>query len=134
MRRSLSVAIATVACAACGRGSSANDTPSTSASGAATSLAASTSGNATSARRAKSASVQLNGRPIGVFSLTKGETKIVNARMPTASILRGNNELTLKFNGGPRGGHDPLAEIDWIRVGPNDGDAPYSAPTRSDAL
>jgi arylsulfatase A-like enzyme len=40
----------------------------------------------------------------------------------------------LRFNGGSKQQHDALAELDWIRVGPNDGDAPYSAPTRSDAL
>lgn len=83
---------------------------------------------------AKSASVYLNGRPLGVLPLAKNETKVVATRVPAATILRGTNELLLRFNGVPRGATDPLAEIDWIRVGPNDGDAPYAAPTRLDAL
>ncbi len=83
---------------------------------------------------AKSASVYLNGKPIGSLSLKKGETTIVSARAPSTFIARGTNELLLRFNGGSRTQHDQLAEIDWIRVGPNDGDAPYSAPTRSDAV
>ena len=82
---------------------------------------------------ARSASVYLNGKPIGTLSFTKGETTISAARAQGV-IARGTNELLLRFNGGSRSQHDPLAEIDWIRVGPNDGDAPYSAPTRSDAI
>jgi arylsulfatase A-like enzyme len=82
---------------------------------------------------ARSASVYLNGKPIGALSLSKGETSLVAARAQGV-VARGTNELLLRFNGGPRTPHDDLAEIDWIRVGPNDGDAPYSAPTRSDAI
>ena len=65
---------------------------------------------------AKSASVYLNGRPLGSLALTKGETRIASVRMPTASILRGQNDLLLRFNGGSRTTHDALAEIDWVRV------------------
>lgn len=83
---------------------------------------------------AKSASVYLNQRPIGTLSFTKGETTITSTRLQQAVIQRGQNDLLLRFNGGSKQPHDALAEIDWIRVGPNDGDAPYSAPTRGDAL
>ena len=82
---------------------------------------------------ARSISVYLNGKPIGALSLSKGETTIVAARAQGV-VMRGTNELLLRFNGGPRSSSDDLAEIDWIRVGPNDGDAPYSAPTRNDAI
>jgi arylsulfatase A-like enzyme len=82
---------------------------------------------------AKSASVYLNGKPVGALSFTKGEIGVASIRAP-GSINRGTNELMLRFNGGPRSSHDQLVELDWIRVGPNDGDAPYSAPTRSDAV
>lgn len=86
---------------------------------------------------AKSASVYLNGKAIGVLPLTKGETKIVSAHATGATLARGANELLLRFTGGGRttkDSRDNLAELDWIRVGPTDGDAPYSAPTRTDAL
>lgn len=83
---------------------------------------------------AKSASVYLNQKPVGTLSFTKGETAIVSTRIQQAVIQRGQNELLLRFNGGSKQQHDTLAEIDWIRVGPNDGDAPYSAPTRADAI
>ena len=83
---------------------------------------------------AKSLSVYLNGKALGVLPLTKGEAKVVAVRAPSATITRGANELLLRVAGGARATRDNLAEIDWIRVGPIDGDAPYSAPTRSDAL
>jgi len=82
---------------------------------------------------ARNISVYLNGKPFGTLPLTKGETKVVSAKAQ-ATITRGANELLLRFNGGPKATHDLLAEVDWIRVGPNDGDAPYAAPTRSDAI
>jgi hypothetical protein len=82
---------------------------------------------------ARSASVYLNGKPFGTLPLTKGETSVASAK-GQASVGRGTNELLLRFNGGPKAAHDLVAEIDWIRVGAYDGDAPYSAPTRADAI
>ncbi len=82
---------------------------------------------------AKSAHVFLNGKQIGTLTFAKGETKIVSTRGP-ATIVRGTNELLLRFTGGTRTTHDQMAEIDWIRVGPNDGEAPYAAPVRGDVI
>ncbi len=83
---------------------------------------------------AKSASVYLNGKPVGVLPLVKGEAKVVSAHATNATLAHGANELLVRLNGGARATRDSLAEIDWIRVGPADGEAPYSAPTRGDAL
>ncbi|AKU97556.1 hypothetical protein AKJ09_04220 [Labilithrix luteola] len=83
---------------------------------------------------AKSASIFLNGKPLGVLPLTKGETKTVSARAASVPLLRGANELLVRLNGGGKGVHDELAEIDWIRVGPIDDDTAYAAPTRNDAI
>jgi arylsulfatase A-like enzyme len=83
---------------------------------------------------ARSASLYLNGKPIGVLPLVKGEAKVVSVHAANASIARGANELLVRLVGGAKATRDNLAEIDWIRVGPSDGDAPYSAPTRNDAL
>ena len=83
---------------------------------------------------AKNVSVYLNGKPLGALSVAKGEAKVVSVRGAGASIQRGANELLLRVAGGTKASHDQLVEIDWLRVGPADGDAPYAAPTRSDAL
>lgn len=82
---------------------------------------------------ARSVSVYLNGKPIGALPLRKGETTLPSARAQ-AVVLKGTNELLLRFNGGPRGTVEPFGEIDWIRVGPQDSEGPYSAPTRNDAI
>lgn len=85
---------------------------------------------------AKSASVYLNGKPVGQLTFSRNETAVLTAHAPTTSILKGANELVLRFNGGAKAAKDVLAEIDWIRVGPNDpeGTAPFAAPTRSDVV
>ena len=83
---------------------------------------------------ARSASLYLNGKPIGVLPLVKGEAKVVSVHAANASMVRGANELLIRLVGGARATRDNLAEFDWIRVGTPDGDAPYSAPTRNDAL
>lgn len=83
---------------------------------------------------AKSLSVYLNGKAIGILPLAKGEANVVSVHTASASVARGTNELLLRVVGGARATRDNLAEIDWIRVGPPDGDAPYAAPTRADAL
>ena len=83
---------------------------------------------------AKSLSVYLNGKPVGALPLARGEAKVVSIRGAGASIVRGTNELSFRAGTVPKANRDALAEIDWVRVGPYDGDAPYSAPTRSDAL
>jgi arylsulfatase A-like enzyme len=82
---------------------------------------------------ARSATAYLNGKPIGTLPFTKGEAAVVSARAQGV-VARGDNDLLLRFNGGSRQQHDQLAEIDWVRVGPSDGDAPYAAPTRLDAI
>ncbi|MBX3186159.1 MAG: sulfatase-like hydrolase/transferase [Labilithrix sp.] len=83
---------------------------------------------------AKSASVYLNGKALGTLPLVKDEAKVVSVRATGIPILKGANELLVRLNGGARASRDHLAEIDWIRVGPVDGDAAYAAPTRADAL
>lgn len=83
---------------------------------------------------AKNLSVYLNGKPVGPLPLVRGEARVVSVRASAAAILKGTNELSFRAGTVPKGNRDQLAEIDWVRVGPYDGDAPYSAPTRSDAI
>lgn len=83
---------------------------------------------------AKSATVYLNGKAIGTWALAKGEAKVVSAHSSVASIASGSNQLMLRFNGIPKGStNDAIAEIDWIRVGPQT-EPSYAATTRADAI
>lgn len=87
---------------------------------------------------ARNVSVFFDGKPVATFAAsrkeTRGEITVVSARAPNATILRGSNELSLRVPIGARAPRDEQVEIDWIRVGSFDGDAPYAAPTRADAL
>ncbi len=83
---------------------------------------------------ARSISVSLDGKSLGQLALTRNETKIVELRSPTTILEPGAHELSLRFHGGARPGTDTLGDIDWVRIGPHDGDAPYAAPTRRGAL
>ncbi len=81
----------------------------------------------------KALSVVLDQKPIGQLALAHAEVKVseLKSAMP---LEAGAHKLELRFVGGGKSNPDGLGEIDWIRVGPYDGDAAYAAPTRRDAL
>jgi arylsulfatase A-like enzyme len=82
---------------------------------------------------AKTASISVNGKPAGVWQLTRDEVTIVTARANQKVLASGDNEIAIHFTGIPKtAGGEPLAEIDWIHVGAGDVDPSYAAPTRSD--
>lgn len=83
---------------------------------------------------ARAVAVAVDGKPVGTWTLAKGEASTVAARATTPITLSpGGHELTLRFVGGSRGG-EPLAEIDWAHVGTGEPGPTYSAPTRADVL
>jgi arylsulfatase A-like enzyme len=83
---------------------------------------------------ARAVAVTIDSKPVGKWTLTKGETTVVIARATTPLTLApGGHELSLQFVGGSRGG-DALAEIDWAHVGTGDPAPTYAAPTRADVL
>jgi arylsulfatase A-like enzyme len=83
---------------------------------------------------ARSVSVWLNDKPVGLWNLAKGEVRNVEARTSGGLLVPGANVITLRFNGAGRMSADDLAEIDWIHVGSTESNGPYAAPTRADVL
>jgi arylsulfatase A-like enzyme len=82
---------------------------------------------------ARTASVSIDGRPVGVWTLGKGETRIVMARASLPLTLSpGGHELTLHFVGGARATDEVLAEIDWAHIGTGEPGEPYAAPTHGE--
>lgn len=82
---------------------------------------------------ARSVTAVLGERRLGSVKLAAGETKTVSFPVLKAALAAGRYTLTLSFAGRPRGSSDPLAELDWIRVGPPDeAGASYAAPTLRD--
>jgi arylsulfatase A-like enzyme len=85
--------------------------------------------------RARGVSVGIDGKSVGTWSLTKGETRIVSARPSTPMTLAvGGHELTMRFVGGPRAGEEALAEIDWVHIGTGELGDQYSAPDHADVV
>jgi arylsulfatase A-like enzyme len=82
---------------------------------------------------AGAASVSIDGRPVGAWTLGKGETRIVTARSSELTLAPGGHELAIHFVGGARSTEEPLAEIDWAHIGTGDTGEPYAAPTHGDA-
>jgi arylsulfatase A-like enzyme len=83
---------------------------------------------------ARAVAVAVDGKPVGTWTLVKGEATTVVAHATTPITLGpGGHELGLRFVGGSRGG-DALAEIDWVHVGTGEPGQTYAAPTRADAL
>jgi len=84
---------------------------------------------------ARGASVAIDGRTVGSFSLGKSATGWFVARPASTLMLStGAHELTLRFAGGARGGGEPLAEVQWVHIGTGDPSEPYAAPILSDVL
>jgi arylsulfatase A-like enzyme len=82
---------------------------------------------------AKSASIFVNGKPAGVWQLTRDEITIVTAHANQKLLASGDNEIAIRFGSVPKtAGGQPFAEIDWIHVGAGDANANYAAPTKSD--
>ncbi len=82
---------------------------------------------------AKAISVVLDQKPIGQLGLTHAEVKVSEVKS-AAPLEAGAHKLDLRFVGGGKATPDGLGEVDWVRIGPYDGDAAYAAPTRRDAL
>jgi arylsulfatase A-like enzyme len=82
---------------------------------------------------ARSAAVAIDGKPVGSFSLGKGDARVVVAK-GGGPLTLGAHELELRFVGGSRSQGEPLAEVDWVHVGTGDTGEPYAAPTRADVL
>lgn len=83
----------------------------------------------------KSASVLLDGKVMGSLSLVKGQSKVSSTGVFANPLAPGNHLLTVRFAGGSREGVDPLAEVDWLRVGfPDEDSSMFAAPTQHDVL
>jgi len=79
--------------------------------------------------------VSIDDKRMGQHKLVPGETRML-ALGPLPGLLgRGRHRVTLRFTGAPRGNKEPLADLDWVRVGPALENAlSYAAPTLRDVV
>jgi arylsulfatase A-like enzyme len=81
---------------------------------------------------AKSVAFTLNGHAIGGGAIARGETRVLAVKSSAAQPLAGQNELTMRFTGVPKGTVDPSLEIEWVHFGIGEPDPEYAAPMRGD--
>lgn len=67
--------------------------------------------------------------------LVAGETRTLSFSARGTALGRGRHRLSLRFSGAPRGSKEPLADLDWVRIGkPLDSGINYAAPTLRDVV
>jgi len=86
------------------------------------------------ARGAKKAHASVDGKTVGTLVFSPTEDRVAIATNAALTLSPGLHTVTLRWSG-PAKKEEPLAEIDWIRVGAADGETTaFAAPTRRDAV
>jgi hypothetical protein len=84
---------------------------------------------------ARNATVLVDSKPIGFLPLVRGQIRIVSTRLTSAPVPAGAHALEIRFTGTLRGNTDPLAEIDWVRLGVSvDETSTYAPPTQREIV
>ena len=83
---------------------------------------------------AKSASVYLNGKPLGSAKLERGAIQVADVRGTSTLLNAGLNDLTVRFATPPKAERDAMAEVDWIHVTAGEVDKHFAAPTARDVI
>jgi hypothetical protein len=86
------------------------------------------------AKGAKKATALVDGKVVGVLALSPTEDRIATATNASLTLTPGMHVVSLKWSGAVKP-EEPLAELDWIRLGVADDDpSAYAAPTRRDVI
>lgn len=86
------------------------------------------------ARGSKKVAVSVDGKLVGTIALSATEDRVASVSNNALNLSPGLHVLTLRWVGVVKK-EEPVAELDWIRVGTVDGETTaYAAPTRRDAV
>jgi CheY-like chemotaxis protein len=81
----------------------------------------------------RAATASIDGKVVGTLSFGRNQTRVVATAPSSTTLAAGQHVLSLRFAGAGRESVDPLAEIDWLRVGIADEDpSAFAAPTLRD--
>ncbi len=84
---------------------------------------------------AKSAAAFIDGKAVGQLAFGRGAARVVSTPQTTAALAVGTHTLTLRFPSAPRDTVEPIADVDWVRVGvADDQGGTFAAPTLIDAV
>lgn len=79
--------------------------------------------------------VAIDEKRLGSQKLAAGETRTLSFPALSGNFARGRHRLSLRLSGAPRGSKEPIADLDWVRVGPVlESGSNYAAPTLRDIV
>jgi Sulfatase len=76
----------------------------------------------------RSVAVAIDGRPLGVVPLIRGQARVVSTRATASAVAAGSHSIDLRFAGSSRAQTDSLAEVDWVRAGTSEDESRTFAP------
>lgn len=84
---------------------------------------------------AKWLALSIDDKRLGQQKLTANETRSLTFSAAGSALPRGRHRLRLRLFGAPRGSKEPLADLDWVRIGPPlAAGLNYAAPTQEDVI
>lgn len=79
--------------------------------------------------------VAIDEKRVGAQKLLVGETKTLTFPALSGAFAKGRHRVSLRLSGAPRASKEPIADLDWVRVGPTlEGGSSYAAPTLRDVV
>ncbi|HVY28028.1 MAG TPA: sulfatase-like hydrolase/transferase [Polyangiaceae bacterium] len=79
--------------------------------------------------------VAIDEKRLGSQKLVAGETRALSFPALSGNYARGRHRLSLRLSGAPRASKEPIADLDWVRVGPTlESGSNYAAPTLRDVV
>lgn len=86
-------------------------------------------------RAARSIAVSLDEQPLGALALQRGQIRVASTTPTSLPLDPGLHTIALRFAVRGRIDDEPLAELDWVRVGvPDDDPSTFGAPTPRDIV
>lgn len=79
--------------------------------------------------------VGVDDKRLGSQKLVQGETRSLSFSAASGALPRGRHRVSLRFSGAPRASKEPIADLDWVRIGPPlKSSESYAAPTLTDVV
>jgi arylsulfatase A-like enzyme len=83
---------------------------------------------------ARSVTFVLGGKVVGTERLVGNQLAVVSATIGDLTLTAGSLDVELRFSPQPGAPPGPLAEVDWVHVGPGPADPTYMAPTKAEVV
>ncbi len=85
-------------------------------------------------RRSGRMAVYIDNKRLGSGRLKPGEARVVSFKLSNTELAQGRHRLGIRLSRGNRHAEGPYAEIEWVRLSPDDANDQYAAPTLKDMV